>query len=38
MLAFSPGRAADWAKWVVRRALAPLGLADNLLLLTQRPE
>jgi 2-polyprenyl-3-methyl-5-hydroxy-6-metoxy-1,4-benzoquinol methylase len=38
MLAFSPGRATDWAKWGVRRLLEPLRLADNLLLLTQRPE
>jgi 2-polyprenyl-3-methyl-5-hydroxy-6-metoxy-1,4-benzoquinol methylase len=38
MLAFSPAHANDWIKWVGRRLMEPLRLADNLLLLTQRPE
>jgi SAM-dependent methyltransferase len=38
MLSYTPARLTDWAKWGIRRLLEPLRLADNLLLLTQRPE
>ncbi len=37
MLAYSPGCLSDWAKWGIRRLLEMLRLADNLLLVTQRP-
>ena len=36
MLTYAPRGPADWAKWLVRRALEPLGAADNLLLVARR--
>ena len=37
MLVYVPARPVDWVKWSVRRALEPLGLADNLLVVARRP-
>jgi SAM-dependent methyltransferase len=37
MLVCRPTSASDWMKWGIRRFLEPLGLADNLLLVAQRP-
>ena len=37
MLTYAPLGLAGWAKWLVRRALEPLGAADNLLLVARRP-
>jgi hypothetical protein len=37
MLTYAPRSAAQWSKWLLRRALEPLGLADNLLLVARRP-
>jgi 2-polyprenyl-3-methyl-5-hydroxy-6-metoxy-1,4-benzoquinol methylase len=37
MLTYAPRGFAGWAKWLVRRALEPLGAADNLLLVARRP-
>lgn len=36
MLVHAPASVGDWGKWIVRRGLEPLGLADNLLLLARR--
>jgi SAM-dependent methyltransferase len=36
MLTYAPRGVTGWMKWVVRRTLEPLGLADNLLLLARR--
>jgi SAM-dependent methyltransferase len=35
MLTYAPRRPAEWVKWGVRRALEPLGRADNLLLVAR---
>ncbi len=37
MLAYAPRSMAQWSKWLLRRALEPVRLADNLLLVARRP-
>jgi SAM-dependent methyltransferase len=37
MLTYAPRSPGQWSKWLVRRALEPLRLADNLLLVARRP-
>jgi 2-polyprenyl-3-methyl-5-hydroxy-6-metoxy-1,4-benzoquinol methylase len=37
MMMYAPRRAAEWLKWGMRRALEPLGRADNLLLVARKP-
>jgi 2-polyprenyl-3-methyl-5-hydroxy-6-metoxy-1,4-benzoquinol methylase len=37
MLAYAPASLPQWSKWLLRRVLEPLRLADNLLLVARRP-
>ena len=36
MLPYAPASLPDWSKWLVRRALEPLRLADNLIVIARR--
>jgi hypothetical protein len=36
MLTYAPRSMGQWSKWLLRRALEPLRLADNLLLVARR--
>lgn len=37
MLTYAPHSVAEWSKWLMRRVLEPLGLADNLIVIARRP-